>query len=82
MVQRVVDGHVRERVARRVVLICVLSELALFLLDYHDTLQHFSRSTEETLEMLAISLLWFLFLRNLPRISSGGLQVRFEPKQD
>ncbi len=48
----------------------------------YDTLQHFSRSAEETLEMLANSLLWFLFLRNLPRVSSGGLQVRFEPKRD
>ena len=46
------------------------------------TLQHFSRSTEETLEMLANSLLWFLFLRNLPRVSHGGLRVRFEPKRD
>lgn len=48
----------------------------------YDTLQHFSRSTEETLEMLANSLLLFLFLRNLPHVSSGGLQIRFEPKQD
>jgi hypothetical protein len=43
----------------------------------YDTLRHFSRSAEETLEMLAISLLWFLFLRNLRRVSGGGLKVRF-----
>ena len=48
----------------------------------YDTLQHFSRSAEETLEMLANSLLWFLFLSNLPRVASGGLQVRFEAKRD
>jgi len=45
----------------------------------HDTLWHFSRSIEETLEMLASSLLWILFLSNLPRVASEGLHVRFRP---
>jgi len=44
----------------------------------YDTLQHFSRSAEETLEMLANSLLWFVFLRNLGRVGRAGLRVGFE----
>jgi len=47
----------------------------------YDTLQHFSRSIEETLEMLANSLLWFLFLGNLPRVAPDGLRIVFEPKR-
>jgi len=43
----------------------------------YDTLQHFSRSIEETLEMLGISLFWFLFVRNLDSVSNGRLEVRF-----
>jgi hypothetical protein len=42
----------------------------------YDTLDHFSRSIEETLEMTAISILWFLFLRHLS-IVPGHLKVSF-----
>lgn len=34
-----------------------------------DTLRHFSKSIEETIEMAANSLLWFIFLRHLPLMS-------------
>jgi hypothetical protein len=47
----------------------------------YDTLQHFSRSSEETLEMFAGSLLWFVFLRNLVNVAPGGFQVRLKPRQ-
>ncbi|HEX9725455.1 MAG TPA: hypothetical protein VGC53_14345 [Vicinamibacteria bacterium] len=42
----------------------------------YDTLDHFSRSIEEALEMAAISILWFLFLRHLS-IVPGHLNIRF-----
>ena len=35
-----------------------------------DTLQHFSKSFEETMEMVANSILWFLFLRHIPAVAS------------
>ena len=41
----------------------------------YDTLEHFSRSVEETLEMAAISILWFLFLHHLGE--AGPLEIRF-----
>jgi hypothetical protein len=44
----------------------------------YDALQHFSRSIEETLEMLSMSLLLFLLLRNLPRVATAGFDVRFD----
>jgi hypothetical protein len=47
----------------------------------YDTLDHFSRSTEETLEMAAISILWFLFLRHLS-VVPGHLKVRFSSNGD
>jgi hypothetical protein len=43
----------------------------------YDTLRHFSRSIEETIEMLAITILWFLFLRHLA-VVAGNLRVRFK----
>jgi hypothetical protein len=46
----------------------------------YETLQHFSRSLEETLEMFAGSLLWFLFLRTLPRVAGDGFEVRFKSR--
>lgn len=42
----------------------------------YDTLAHFSRSIEEALEMAAISIFWFLFLRHLS-VVAGDLRVRF-----
>ena len=47
----------------------------------YDTLDHFSRSIEEALEMAAISFLWFLFLRHL-RIVPGHLKIRFSTSKD
>lgn len=41
-----------------------------------DTLEHFSRAIEESLEMAANSILWFLFLRQLGALG-GELHVRF-----
>jgi hypothetical protein len=43
----------------------------------YETLQHFSRSVEEVLEMLGMSLFLLMFLRHLPRMASGGVQVRW-----
>ena len=34
----------------------------------YDALRHFSKSTEGTLEMAAMSILWFLFIRHLGRV--------------
>jgi len=42
----------------------------------YDTLRHFSKSIEETLEMLAHSVLWGLFLRHLG-IAASDLKIRF-----
>ena len=42
----------------------------------YDALQHFSRSGEEALEMAAISILWFLFLRHLG-VAAGEVRIRF-----
>ena len=42
----------------------------------YDALRHFSKSLEETIEMAAISILWFLFLRRLSRVGSD-LRIRF-----
>jgi hypothetical protein len=42
----------------------------------YDTLRHFSKATEEFLEMLAQSVLWFLLLRHLPEVA-GELRVGF-----
>jgi len=39
---------------------------------------HYSKSLEETLEMLAMTLLWVTFLRHLVRISPR-IQIRFHP---
>lgn len=36
-----------------------------------DALRHFSKSLEEAIEMLAITLLWFVFLRHTSRVASG-----------
>ena len=36
----------------------------------YDTLEHFSRSLEESLEMLANTLLWVTFLRHVPSVAS------------
>jgi hypothetical protein len=47
----------------------------------YDTLDHFSRSMEETVEMAAISILWFLFLRHLS-IVPGQLMIRFSTSKD
>jgi len=41
----------------------------------YDTLVHFSRSIEETLEMASMSILWFLFLRHLG-VTAGLLEIR------
>ncbi len=41
-----------------------------------DTLRHFSKSIEEAIEMAAMSILWFLFLRHLSHVA-GDLRVRF-----
>ena len=45
----------------------------------YDTLRHFSKSIEEAIEMAAISMLWFLFLRHLSEVASN-LHVRFLKK--
>jgi hypothetical protein len=45
-----------------------------------DTLRHFSKSIEELIEMAAISILWFLFLRHLSEVA-GDLRVRFLRKE-
>ena len=44
--------------------------------DVYDTLGHFSKSIEEFAEMLANSLLWLVFLRNLGEIARN-LHIRF-----
>ena len=36
----------------------------------YDTLEHFSRSVEEFLEMLANTFLWVTFLRHVPSVAS------------
>lgn len=41
-----------------------------------ETLRHFSKSVEEAIEMLANSILWFLFLRYLS-VSPSDLRIRF-----
>ena len=41
-----------------------------------ETVRHFSKSIEETLEMAASSLLWFLFLGHLPAVAQE-LRIRF-----
>lgn len=42
----------------------------------YDTVRHLSVAVEEAIEMFAISLLWFLFLRQLCRVASE-LRIRF-----
>ncbi len=42
----------------------------------YETLEHFSRSIEEALEMAANSVLWFLFLRHLGT-RGDELHIRF-----
>jgi len=42
----------------------------------YDTLRHFSKSLEEALEMLAMSLFWFIFLRHLA-VEPQDLRVQF-----
>ena len=42
----------------------------------YDALRHFSKSIEETLEMAAISIHWFLFIRHLGKVA-GDLRIRF-----
>lgn len=42
-----------------------------------EAVRHFSKSIEEALEMFAISLLWFVFLRNLAR-AAGSLHLGFQ----
>lgn len=44
----------------------------------YKALRHFSKSFEEALEMLGMSLLWFLFIRHLA-VAAANLQVRFLP---
>ena len=46
----------------------------------YDALRHFSRSIEEALEMAAISILWFLFLRHLG-VAAGEVRIRFLAKE-
>ena len=46
----------------------------------YDTLRHFSKSIEETLEMLGNSLFWYLFLCHLS-VAAGGLRIRFGPRR-
>jgi hypothetical protein len=41
----------------------------------YDTLRHFSKSLEEAIEMLANTLLWYLFLRHLQTVAAN-LHVR------
>ena len=43
----------------------------------YDTLEHFSRSLEETIEMFAMTLLWVVFLAHATRLGRD-LHVRFE----
>ncbi|MGH9461199.1 MAG: hypothetical protein ACRD1X_08270 [Vicinamibacteria bacterium] len=47
----------------------------------YDALDHFSRSMEEALEMAAISILWFLFLRHWS-VVPGHLKIRFSSSKD
>jgi hypothetical protein len=42
----------------------------------YDALRHFSKSIEEAIEMLGMSILWFLFLRHLA-VVAWDLRVRF-----
>ena len=42
----------------------------------YDTLRHFSKSIEEAIEMLALTLLWLVFLRHLGSITDE-IRVRF-----
>jgi hypothetical protein len=44
----------------------------------YKALRHFSKSFEEALEMLGMSLLWFLFIRHLA-VAAANLHVRFLP---
>lgn len=46
----------------------------------YQTMDHFARSAEESLEMLAMTLLWVTFLRHLP-VAAGAVSVdlRAEP---
>jgi hypothetical protein len=44
----------------------------------YKALRHFSKSFEEALEMLGMSLLWFLFIRHLA-VAAADLRVRFLP---
>lgn len=41
----------------------------------YDTLRHFSKTTEEALEMLGMTLLWIAFLRHLPNVA-GRIEIR------
>ena len=43
----------------------------------YDTLRHFSKSIEEAIEMLAISVLWFVFLRYLGSVTDE-IRVRLD----
>ena len=43
----------------------------------YDTLEHFSRSLEEFLEMLANTFLWVTFLRHVPQVASD-VRVQFK----
>ena len=38
----------------------------------YETLEHFSRSLEETLEMLAMTCFWVAFVRHLPSMTPGA----------
>ena len=40
----------------------------------YDTLRHFSKTTEETLEMLGMTLLWITFLGHLPNVA-GRIEI-------
>ncbi len=44
----------------------------------YDTLRHFSKTVEESLEMFGNSLMWFVFVTNLGRVATE-LRVRFSP---
>ena len=44
--------------------------------DPYDTLRHFSKSIEEFLEMLANTLLWYVFLRTLTQVAAD-VRIRF-----
>jgi hypothetical protein len=47
----------------------------------YDTLQHFAKSIEEFLEMLANTILWYVFLGYLPEVASE-FRVRFQKGTD